>query len=297
MKKNILLLMTLLIGSVYGQEISGTYYVGEPNYDASLEHPWKRTFSSVDITYDPSNYTIELVYDKNQRPMKGGPSQNAMEAVKSGEQYSFAMNNVGASCLTNTTLLQIEPGVFVVDPATNTNLGCENPKRATKSAAPSKGGKVYPVESLVREFILGKDQARIKQLCENKEEYEKLVEIAVIKKCKGVSASVAGNNPIPNEGMTDAATKKEIHNLISNFATSKNWPQKVHKTFIQSNDWETLKTGNVITGRQLTCVVVTNGNGNCRWSQFYIRQDYNKGTYGKSYAYGEGRGSYPTSCN
>lgn len=195
MKKKLLSLLILLAGGLYAQDISGTYYVGEPNYDASLEHPWKRTFSSVEITYDPSNYTIELVYDPNQRPMKGGPSENSIEAVKTGFQYSFAMNNVGANCLTNTTLLQLEPGIFVVQPATKTNLGCDQITRPTKSNAPAKGGKVYPVEGLVREFILGKDQNRIKALCENKAEYEKLVETTVVKKMPGNFKFSRGKQP------------------------------------------------------------------------------------------------------
>src|SRR5690606_11965803 len=168
----------------FAQDISGTYYVGEPNYDASLEHPWKRTFESVEITYNDDNQTISLVYDKNERPMTGAPTENTGQAVKDGELAYFRMSNVGPRSLINTDLLQIEPGIFVVDPATTVNTTCGDLKRPVKADAPSKGGKSYPVEPLVREFILGKDKERIKYLVEHPAEYQEILATAVMNKCQ-----------------------------------------------------------------------------------------------------------------
>lgn len=301
MKKTLFLTVaSLMLATVFhaqNNEISGTYYVGEPNYDKNLEHPWKRTFESVEITYNAENATIELVYDNNQRSMKGSPSSSVLDAVKKGTLYAFEMSNVGPNCLTNVGLLQIEPGIFVVRPATSSDLGCTTIKRPAKSNAPAKGGKVYPVEGLVREFILGKDQARINQLIADQSLYEKLVADAVLKKCKAIAGTSAANNPLPSKGDLDASEGKTANELIQKWSVTKNWPQKVKRSFVTSNDWTIKRNAKgEIVYRSITCVVVMIQNGSCSWKEYYVHQDYNGSAYGKSYVYGEGQGQYATDC-
>lgn len=287
-----------LLSLNYGisQDISGTYYVGEPNYDASLEHPWKRTFESVDITYNEDNQTISLVYDKDERPMTGAPTANTGQAVKDGKLVYFKMSNVGPRSLTNMDLLQIEPGVFVVDPATTTNTTCGDVKRPTKSNAPSKGGKVYPVEPLVREFILGKDKERVKYLCEHPEEYQALIKDAVTSKCSIYTDAAGAKNQKPAVGSLDGELNAEVNTLIKNWAVAKKWPQDVNSSYVSSNDWADMMQNGRVIGREIHCVVIMVQNGVCQWKEFLVRQDYVKGSYGKSYVYGELPGAYKTDC-
>lgn len=278
------------------QDISGTYYVGEPNYDASLEHPWQRgADESYEITYNKDDYSIDLVYKKGERPMHGVPHQLDMPAVKRGEYYVFTMSNVGPNCFINADMLQIEPGIFVVAPATTAGMDGKI-TRAVKSSAPSKGGKVYPVESLVREFIIGKDKERVKYLCEHPNEFEPLLYTAVETRKASQNSTNADSHPKPNEGMTDASMKKEALSLIKDWSVAKKWPQTVASTYIKSTDWETLKSGKIVTARQITCVVIMSSNGNCQWKEYLIRQDYTNGAYGKSYVFGELPGGYATDC-
>ncbi len=277
------------------QDISGTYYVGEPNYDASLEHPWKRTFESVEIKFDEQTTTIELNYDEASRSMKGSPGASIIDAVKNGDLVVFEMSNVGPSCLTTATLIQLEPGLFIVNPATSMDLGCTTVKRATKSNTPSKGGKVYPVESLVREFILGKDKARIEALINNRAEYEKLVEVAVRKRCEAVSNASA--KPLPPTGKLDASENEVINEIIRKWAVQKRWPQAVNSAYAQSDDWEIVRGSmGQILRRTMQCVVIMDKNGACSWKNFIVHQDYNGSSYGSSYVYGELPGQYKTDC-
>ncbi|MCB9223608.1 MAG: hypothetical protein R2780_04420 [Crocinitomicaceae bacterium] len=282
---------------VLAEEISGTYYVGEPNYDASLEHPWKRTFESVDITYNSGDQSISLLYDKNERPMTGTPTQYTGQAVKDGKLVFFKMSNVGPRCLTTATLLQIEPGIFVVEPATTVNTTCGDMKRPTKSNAPSKGGKVYPVEPLVREFILGKDKERIKYLCEHPEEYQELIATAVLNRCQLANGEIAGKHEKPSAGMDDTALNTEVNSLIKDWSVAKKWTQTVVSSYIVSSNWSDITSNGRVVGRELKCAVIMTQNGGCQWQEFLVRQDYVKGSYGKSYVYGELPGAYPTPCN
>lgn len=288
--------ISFLSATAISQDISGTYYVGEPNYDASLEHPWKRGSESVEIKYDPKNYSIDLTYSESERPMHGVPSKFDMSAVEKGEYYVFTMSNVGPNCYINADMLQIESGIFVVAPATHAGMDGKI-TRAVKSSAPSKGGKVYPVESLVREFIIGKDKERVKYLCAHPGEFETLLYAAVEKRHKSTHASISESYPKPAEGMTDAALQKEIFTAIKNWSIAKKWPQTLESTYIKSTDWETLKnTKGAVTGRQITCVYIMSSNGECQWKEYIVRQDYTNGTYGKSYVFGELPGGYATEC-
>lgn len=295
--KRLLFFALALSTTAVAQDISGTYYVGEPNYDASLEHPWKRNFEKVDITFDMDKQLFELVYDPAQRPMKASPTPSTYEDMKKGLVYSFDMSNVGPNCLANATLLQIEPGVFVVDPATSLDLGCTTVKRPTKSNAPAKGGRVYPVEPLVREFILGKDKNRVAELVANHTLYEQILAEAVMKRCKSISNTSAAKNPVPAKGSLDASEGKVANELIQQWAIQKNWPQQVKSSFVKSNDWEIVKNAKgAILHRSITCVVIMDQNGSCSWKEFYVHQAYNGSGYGKSYVYGEGQGQYATDC-
>ncbi|UKN01162.1 hypothetical protein K6119_15640 [Paracrocinitomix mangrovi] len=297
--KNLLAFVAFIainITPVKAQDISGTYYVGEPNYDATLDHPWKRTYESVDIKYNSGNQTISLVYDKDQRAMSGSPTEYTLQAVKDGKIVFFKMGNIGHRSLANMTLLQIEPGIFVVDPATTVNTTCGDLKRPTKSNAPSKGGKVYPVEPLVREFILGKDKERIKYLCEHPVEYHDLVAKAVVLRCNLSSDAVAADKPKPAEGLTDSSLKTEVNTLIKNWAVAKKWPQSVSSSYISSKEWTDMMSNGRVIGREIHCVVIMSQNGVCQWKEFLVRQDYVKGSYGKSYVYGELPGAYKTDC-
>ena len=86
MKKIILSLSILIAGiTANAQDISGTYYVGEPNYDASLEHPWKRTYSEATIKFDKEKTAIEVAIDGMARNMWGSPNEFELEAVKAGK--------------------------------------------------------------------------------------------------------------------------------------------------------------------------------------------------------------------
>ncbi len=297
MKKIILSLSILIAGiTANAQDISGTYYVGEPNYDASLEHPWKRTYSEATIKFDKEKTAIEVAIDGMARNMWGSPNEFELEAVKAGKIYAFNMNNVGDQSLTNTSLLQIEPGVFVVASASTIDMGCTEVKRAVKSSAPSKGGKVYPVESLVREFILGKDKARVKALCDNDAEFEKLLADAVMAHCKAKNEKIGDKYPLPAEGMKDAGLKADVHTQIKAFATSNKWPQTVERSYIKSTDWTPLKQGAKILGREIRCVVIYSKNGACQWQEFSIQQDFNGSAYGKSYVQGVVPGGFSTPC-
>lgn len=206
------------------------------------------------------------------------------------------MNNVGDQSLTNTSLLQIEPGVFVVASASTIDMGCTEVKRAVKSSAPSKGGKVYPVESLVREFILGKDKARVKALCDNDAEFEKLLADAVMAHCKAKNEKIGDKYPLPAEGMKDAGLKADVHTQIKAFATSNKWPQTVERSYIKSADWTPLKQGAKILGREIRCVVIYSKSGACQWQEFSIQQDFNGSAYGKSYVQGVVPGGFSTPC-
>ena len=297
MKKIILSLSILIAGiSANAQDISGTYYVGEPNYDASLDHPWKRTFSEANIRFDKEKTAIEVTIEGLAKTMWGSPHQLVLDAVKAGKFYTFNMNNVGDKSLTNTTLIQTEPGVFVVQSASSIDMGCTEVKRAVKSSAPAKGGKVYPVESLVREFILGKDKARVKALCDNDAEFEKLLADAVMMQCKAKNEKIEDKYPLPAEGLKDSGLKADVHTQIKAFATSNKWPQTVERSFIKSTDWIPLKQGAKILGREIRCVVVYSKGGACQWQEFSIRQDFNGTGYGKSYVHGVVPGGFSTDC-
>jgi len=253
----LLTMMTLSFLS-FSQDISGTYYVGEPNYDASLEHPWKRTFSEAKIRFEEEKSAIEVSIDGMVRSMWGSPSELTMKYVKEGKFYTFNMNNVGDNSLTNTTLIQIEPGIFVVASASTIDMGCTEVKRAVKSSAPSKGGKVYPVESLVREFILGKDKARVKVLCDNDVEFEKLLADALMMQCKAKNESISGQHPLPNEGIKDGSLKADVHTQIKSWAVSKKWPQTVERSFIKSTDWTPIRT-DLVNGKSFWFVKISTG--------------------------------------
>lgn len=295
MRSTLFIAFLAAVFTTNAQEIAGKYYVGEPNYDASLEHPWKRTFESVDIKFDESKTTIELTYDSNERPMQGHPSSTLLQAVKNGDLVNFEMSTVGPRCLTTATLLQIEPGVFVVEPATRMDLGCTTIERAQKSNAPAKGGKVYPVESLVREFILGKDKERIDELVANKAEYEKLVEQAVRARCEAVNNASA--KPLPDAGKLDASENEDVNTIIRKWAIQKRWPQAVNSAFAISNDWEIVRgSKGQILRRTMQCVVIMDQNGSCSWKQFVVHQDYDGSKYGQSYVFGEHPGQYKTDC-
>lgn len=297
MKQILNVIAIICLNSIaFGQNISGTYHVGEPNYDASLDHPWKRGSQTVEIKYKPSDFSIELIYSATERPMRGVPAQFDLAAVEKGEYYVFTMSNVGPNCYINADLLQIEEGIFVVAPATKAGMDGKI-TRAEKSAAPVKGAKVYPVESLVREFILGKDKARVDYLCAHPEVFEPLLYAAVEKRHKSQHASIAQSNPKPAAGMTDANLNKEVYDLIKAWSIAKRWPQTLESAYIKSTDWEILKTGSRIIGRQITCVYIMSSNGECQWKEFIVKQDYTDGTYGKSYVGGELPGGYATSCN
>ena len=296
--KTIFSLLSIFLATalnVSAHDFDGTYYVGEPNYEASLEHPWKRGFQSVEMKYTEKEYMIELTYDAAQRPMKAFPSHGAMDVVKKGSCYVFLLSNVGPNCLTNADMLLIEPGVWVVAPATQTNTAGEV-SRATKSSAPSKGGKVSPVESLVREFILGKDKERVKYLCEHPAEFQAILLKAVNARYAALSTEIANTHPAPAEGMTDATLKKEILGLIQKWAVAKKWTQEVSSTYIKSTGWEDLRENGKVVGRQIVCVVIMTQNGNCKWQEYIVRQDYSSGAYGASYVFGELPGAYATAC-
>lgn len=298
MKKIILNLFVFIAATTAtAQDISGTYYVGEPNYPASQDHPWKRTFSQAEITYDPSKVRIDLSIEGITTAMYGTPHVTVVQHVKDGEFYTFNMNNLGDAAIANTVLVQIEPGIFVVNPASTIDIECTEIKRPQKSNAPSKGGKVYPVESLAREFILGKDKARIAQLCSNKEEYEKLIANATTTICQAKNETLGAAHPIPGEGMTDAGLKADVHTQIQKWAIAKSWTQTVERSFIKSTEWNPIKQGARILGREIVCVVIYSKNGVCLWREFLVRQDYNGSAYGQSYVYGELPGGYTTPCN
>ncbi len=297
MKRTLFIMSLLMAFITNAQDISGTYYVGEPNYDANLEHPWKRGFTEVSINYDAQKTSIELTYNKDEKAMVGTPHALAQTAAKSGTLYSFTMSNIGPNCLINADLLQIEPGIFVVQPATTVDNSCVEVKRATKSNAPAKGGKVYPVESLVREFILGKNKSRVDALCANPSEFQQLVEAAVIAKCKLLNDSKAEAYPLPKEGMTEQALKSEVHEAINAWAKTRNWSQTVERSFIKSTEWETLRQGTKTIGRQARAIVIYSKNGTCEWKEFAIQQDYNGSSYGKTYVTGEMPGGFAVKCN
>src|SRR5690606_15475822 len=130
----------------------------------------------------------------------------------------------------------------VVDPATTVNTTCGDLKRPVKADAPSKGGKSYPVEPLVREFILGKDKERIKYLVEHPAEYQEILATAVMNKCQHKNVSLAGKNQKPAEGMKDAGLGSEVTTLIKDWSVAKKWTQSVVSAYIVSSDWKDITT-------------------------------------------------------
>lgn len=296
--KKIFLLVTFCFSALvnFAQDFNGTYYVGEPNYPVGTESPWKRTFESVEIKYDAGKMELELTWDKTQRPMKAVPHEFMREGLKSGKVYEFTLGNNGPNSLNNAEMLQIEPGVFVVQPATTMDLKRQI-SRAKKTEGLAKGGKSFPVESLVREFILGKDKKRIEELCANPSQYEELLAAAVIEKNRSADESIAEKNPKPLKGISDLQLNKEVKSLIIDWSVQKNWSQSVIDAYVKSGDWQNVKNAlGTVVGREVYCVVVYKENENCRWKEFIVRQDALAKGYGKSYVLNEGIGSYPTSC-
>ncbi len=285
------LCLALGLSQALAQDIAGTYYGSKDMAGIGKTNVFK-------IEYNADEHSISVSYDGGSAPVKGYPHENAVKAVQSGELYTFTLTAFGPRHINRVTLIQIEPGVFVVDPATRTDIGCTETTRST-AAAGAKGGKVYENESIQREYIIGKDENRVKALVANKTEYEKLIADAVMKRCKVISGDFGSKNPLPAEGMRDAALKTEVLALVKAWATQKSWPETVQRAFVKSADWTILRhaTTGVITGREIVCVVLHSKATACSWREFTVRQEYTGSAYGKSFIAGASQASYPTDCN
>jgi hypothetical protein len=283
-------LLFTVFASAHAQDIAGTYYSSKDMNGTGSTNQYK-------IAYKPEELTIMITYADGQASVKGMPHPNLQEAVKKGEFFQFKMAAFGPRHINTVELIQIEPGIFVVDPATRVDVGCTETTRSTAPAG-GKGGKVYENESIQREYIIGKDENRVKALVANKAEYEKLIADAVMKRCQVVSGNFGAKNPPPAEGMTDASLKSDALTLIKAWATQRRWPESVMSAYIKSTEWSTLRNRNTgaITGRELVAVVYHKKNTACAWREFVVRQDYNGSSYGKGYIQGESQASYPIDC-